>query len=172
MASSRRYVVSLGARSIEVEIRREGDRMNVLVEGESIEAQLSLPDAAGLRRLRLDGRAHELLFTSGDGHCRFAIEGVSFDVAVQDELAVRLASLGGGRSRQAGGAVVSAPMPGLVVRVAVEIGQRVEAGEVCVVLQAMKMENELGAPAAGVVKRIAVQAGQAVEQGQALVEVE
>src|SRR5687767_2037547 len=70
MASSRRYIVSVGARSIEVEIRREGDRVTVLVDGESIEAQLSLPDAAGLRRLRLGGRAYALLLASDEGRCR------------------------------------------------------------------------------------------------------
>lgn len=172
MASSRRYVVFVGARTVEVEIRRDGDRVSVHVEDESTEARLSLPEVTGLRHLRLGNRVFELLLAAGEGRCQLAIDGVSFDVAVQDERAVRLASFGGGRSRRAGGVVVSAPMPGLVVRVAVEVGQRVEAGDVCVVLQAMKMENELGAPAAGVVKRVAVQPGQPVEQGQALVEVE
>jgi biotin carboxyl carrier protein len=63
-------------------------------------------------------------------------------------------------------------MPGLVVRVNVEPGRAVTAGESLVVLQAMKMENELASPRDGTVKAVAVEPGQAVEQGQVLVELE
>jgi biotin carboxyl carrier protein len=61
-------------------------------------------------------------------------------------------------------------MPGLVVRVLVEAGQEVEAGTGLVVLEAMKMENELKAPAGGTVSTVRSQAGEAVEKGQVLVE--
>jgi biotin carboxyl carrier protein len=61
-------------------------------------------------------------------------------------------------------------MPGLIVRVLVEPGQEVEAGAGLVVLEAMKMENELKASAAGTVSAIRSQAGEAVEKGQVLVE--
>jgi biotin carboxyl carrier protein len=63
-------------------------------------------------------------------------------------------------------------MPGLVVRVAVEPGQQIEPGMALVVLEAMKMENELRATAAGVVKTVKAKPGQAVEKGQVLVEFE
>jgi pyruvate carboxylase subunit B len=61
-------------------------------------------------------------------------------------------------------------MPGLVLRVLAEAGQEVGVGAGLVVLEAMKMENELKAPAAGMVGAIRVQPGQAVEKGQVLVE--
>ena len=60
-------------------------------------------------------------------------------------------------------------MPGLVVRVEVAVGQRVEPGAGLVVVEAMKMENELRAPRAGVVREVHVAAGQAVERGAPLV---
>ncbi|HEY0673364.1 MAG TPA: acetyl-CoA carboxylase biotin carboxyl carrier protein subunit, partial [Longimicrobiales bacterium] len=63
-----------------------------------------------------------------------------------------------------------APMPGLVLRVDVEAGQQVNAGQGVVIIEAMKMENELRADAAGVVARILVQPGTAVEKGTVLVE--
>jgi pyruvate carboxylase subunit B len=63
-------------------------------------------------------------------------------------------------------------MPGLVVRVQVEPGQAVAAGAGVVVLEAMKMENELRAAAAGTVRTVRVRPGEAVEKGQALVEFE
>src|SRR5581483_11677857 len=95
--------------------------------------------------------------------------GVPYSVTVQDERAARLASLAAAASHPHTAVTLAAPMPGLVVRVNVAAGASVQKGEPLVVLQAMKMENELGAPRAGVVTRVAAQPGQTVEQGQALV---
>ena len=68
--------------------------------------------------------------------------------------------------------VLKAPMPGLVGRVQVQPGEQVAAGAPLVVLEAMKMENELKAGAPGVVKSVRVVSGEAVEKGQVLVEFE
>jgi propionyl-CoA carboxylase alpha chain len=63
-------------------------------------------------------------------------------------------------------------MPGLVVRIEVQVGDAVQAGQPVVAMEAMKMENELKAETAGVVRRIAVEPGTAVEKGTLLVEFE
>ena len=68
-----------------------------------------------------------------------------------------------------GPAPLVAPMPGLIVRVHVAPGDRVEAGQAVVVMEAMKMENELRAAGAGVVRTVEVRAGTAVEKGALLV---
>lgn len=68
-----------------------------------------------------------------------------------------------------GEAAVTAPMPGLVMRYTVEVGQAVKAGETVVVLEAMKMENALPSPADGVVKKLPFKAGDRVARGEALV---
>jgi pyruvate carboxylase subunit B len=65
-----------------------------------------------------------------------------------------------------------APMPGLVVRVNVKAGDTVEAGQGLIVMEAMKMENELRAHGAGVVKAVRVAPGDAVEKGAVLVEMD
>ena len=70
------------------------------------------------------------------------------------------------------GQILVAPMPGKVVRVAVQAGQEVKAGDELVVVEAMKMENEFRAMAAGTVKQVRVEAGQAVNAGDILVVVE
>jgi biotin carboxyl carrier protein len=67
---------------------------------------------------------------------------------------------------------IVAPTPGLVVEVEVEVGQTVRAGQGVVVVEAMKMENELKAPADGVVASIAVQPGQTVDKGAVLLVLE
>jgi pyruvate carboxylase subunit B len=86
-----------------------------------------------------------------------------------DERTRHIRSLVGAGKSQAAGGTVKAPMPGLVVRVLVQPGQTVAVGTALVVLEAMKMENELKAPVAGVVARVSATPGQAVEKGEILV---
>jgi biotin carboxyl carrier protein len=97
---------------------------------------------------------------------------VSLEVLVEDERAARLASYVRGLTRTSGLEAIAAPMPGLVLSVSVELGQYVGSGQSLIVLQAMKMENELGSPRDGTVKAVNVQPGQAVDQGQVLIELE
>ena len=94
------------------------------------------------------------------------------EVEVVDERARHIRSLASARGRAARSGTVKAPMPGLVVRVQVEPGQTVGPGGGLLLLEAMKMENELRAPSGGRVRAILVEAGQAVEKGQVLVEFE
>ena len=89
-----------------------------------------------------------------------------------DERTHAIRALSGAASAPAGPAPLKAPMPGLVVRVNVAVGDEVAAGQGLVVIEAMKMENELRAAAAGRVKAVRVAVGEAVEKGQLLVEME
>jgi biotin carboxyl carrier protein len=169
---ARRYRVSIGDRTLEVEVDSRGDTPTVTLDGERLPAEMLPADASGLRRLRIGERVYELLLVQSADRVALALEGVSLEVGVEDERAARLAQFGGGPARAGGREVIAAPMPGLVVRVNVEPGRAVTAGESLVVLQAMKMENELASPRDGTVKAVAVEPGQAVEQGQVLVELE
>ena len=81
-------------------------------------------------------------------------------------------AVGKGRAQAAGPATVRAPIPGRVARVMVKPGESVVAGKGLVVLEAMKMENEIRAPRDGVVKELGCSEGAAVETGQALVTIE
>ncbi|HJW48072.1 MAG TPA: acetyl-CoA carboxylase biotin carboxyl carrier protein subunit, partial [Candidatus Limnocylindria bacterium] len=78
--------------------------------------------------------------------------------------------LSGEGARAVGPAPLVAPMPGLIVRVNVQVGDAVQPGAPVVVMEAMKMENELRAQTAGVVSAVRVQPGAAVEKGAVLVE--
>ena len=89
---------------------------------------------------------------------------------VLDERARHIRSLTAAGDRARGPVVLKAPMPGLVVRVHAAAGQAVAAGASLIVLEAMKMENELRAGAPGVVRAVRVAAGAAVEKGEVLVE--
>ncbi|HKT39155.1 MAG TPA: acetyl-CoA carboxylase biotin carboxyl carrier protein subunit, partial [Ktedonobacterales bacterium] len=95
------------------------------------------------------------------------VRGQVYRVRLADERARTLASLAGG-AHASGDANIRAPMPGLVSHVLVEEGVEVQRGQAVVVLEAMKMENDLPAPRAGVVKSLRVSKGQAVNQGDLL----
>ena len=83
-----------------------------------------------------------------------------------------LRELSGASKARAGVANLMAPMPGLIVRINVKEGDAVRAGQGLVVMEAMKMENELRASVNATVKRVAVTAGSAVEKGALLLELE
>jgi biotin carboxyl carrier protein len=165
-----KYLVRLGDRTVEVQVTGS----EVQVDGRTVAAHLASVGGTLLRSLELDGRVHEVAAERGDGAARWriAVGDVRFDVTVTDERAEAIRALLGRAASSTGAGVVVAPMPGLVVRVSAEEGQRVEAGTGLVVVEAMKMENELRAGAPGIVRRILVAPGQAVDKGARLVELD
>jgi biotin carboxyl carrier protein len=164
-----KYVVLLDGQSLEVEV--DGER--VTVAGRVHTATLRVIPGTPLRQLLLDGRPTTLAVESlGQGRWALAPGGERREVEVLDERTVHIRSLTSSGDRPAVSQVLKAPMPGLVLRVEATPGQRVAAGAGLVVLEAMKMENELKASAAAVVRSVRVQAGEAVEKGQILIEFE
>jgi acetyl/propionyl-CoA carboxylase alpha subunit len=124
---------------------------------------------AGSWLLVRDGRVVEA-FVEGDGELRVHLPGLEVPVRIRDPL--RNARARGADGKGAGPATVASPMPGKVVVVLAQVGDEVEEGQGLVVVEAMKMENELRSPKGGKVARVAVEAGQAVEAGAPLIVVE
>lgn len=166
-----KYFVRIGAGVYEVDV--EGSR--VRVDGASLEAHLAAVPGTPLHHLLLAGASwtvavHPADPADGPGWSWvIGAVGERFHVDVVDERTQAIQALAGGRPAGGGGGTVVAPMPGLVVRLEVREGQRVEAGAGLVVVEAMKMENELRAPRGGVVSAVHARVGQAVEKGAALV---
>lgn len=100
------------------------------------------------------------------------VEGQSFEVEIKDELEQMLDKLGFSTASTKQVKEIKAPMPGLVIDIAVTDGQEVNEGDRILILEAMKMENSILIHTAAKIKRVAVTAGQAVEKGQLLVELE
>jgi pyruvate carboxylase subunit B len=109
---------------------------------------------------------------TGKGSYQLWIDGHVYDVEALDERARAIRDLSAAAAGPTGPAPLVAPMPGLVVRVSVSEGDEVETGQGLVVMEAMKMENELRAAGAGRVKRVLATPGMAVEKGAVLVEME
>ena len=122
--------------------------------------------------LTAQGTLHRLAVQSREGRGRFTIwtDGHRFDVEALDERRRAIQDMAGAGSSYSGPAPLIAPMPGLVVRVNVKQGDEVQTGQPLVVMEAMKMENELRSTSAGIVSSVRVQPGVAVEKGAVLVE--
>jgi len=164
-----KYMVRVDGREIEVEVN--GDQ--VMVGGRTHRATLESIPGTPLRQLLVDGRPTTLSMAPlGRGRWAVTEAGERLDLEVLDERAHHIQSLTLATGRRHGAGALKAPMPGLVVRVQVQPGERVSAGSGLVVLEAMKMENELKATSASVVKAVRIEAGEAVEKGQVLVEFE
>ncbi|MBL7740329.1 MAG: biotin/lipoyl-binding protein [Chitinophagaceae bacterium] len=100
------------------------------------------------------------------------VEGETFDIEVKDELDQMLETMGYNFASGKHIKEIKAPMPGLVLSIAVKEGQEISEGDRVLILEAMKMENSITVHANARIKRIAVTAGQAVEKGQVLAELE
>lgn len=123
----------------------------------------------GLYSLIVDGKSYQVHVERTDEGLRMVMWRHRYSVAVLTEREWRLKKVAP-RQQQAGGEVtVKAPMPGLVKSVQVAEGDTVQAGDRLVVLEAMKMENDITAPGAGTVNKVHVAAGSTVDGGKPLV---
>jgi biotin carboxyl carrier protein len=164
-----KFFVTILGREIPVDI--DGDR--VLVEGREAHAHLSPLPASPIRHLLFGPESRAVVMERrGPGEWLLGMAGMRYEVSVVDERTRHLQRLTESGERRAGQLTLRAPMPGLVVRILAAPGQTVDAGQGLVVLEAMKMENELRATARGVVRAVQVSEGQAVEKGALLLEFE
>ena len=172
-----KYYVRVGEppRTVEVEVTGE----QVTLDGTTLEAHLAAVPGTPLYHLLLGGESWTVAaqpLEHGErgtgGRWMLGVGGERVEVEVIDERTRQIEALTGRRPVVAASGGVVAPMPGLVVRVPVVEGQHVEAGAALVVVEAMKMENELRSPRAGVVRRVHVAIGQTVEKGALLVTVD
>lgn len=167
--------VKIASREALVEVE-QGDRpgqVRVSVDGKDYEVDVSdSGSAAGALSLLIGGRQVEVFSRRerSDGGAKtyeLGIDGRQFSATVADPLAHLAQEAAGG----AGSERVDAYMPGRVVALLVEAGAEVEPGQGVLVLEAMKMENEIAAETGGIVKEFFVEVGQAVEGGDPLFQV-
>lgn len=164
-------VVRHGGRERKVSFERQGSRVRMDLEGRSVELDVrSLP--GGVRSILVEGAHHDVTVRQL-GNDRFEVAG-EFGTEVVEVLDTLTHLAASSHDAQVGSAreSVSAYMPGRVVQVLIEEGDTVEAGAGVLVLEAMKMENEIQAERAGTVCKLLVAAGEAVEAGDPLYEIE
>lgn len=150
----------------------DGD--SVTLNGRRVRAHLEQVPGTGTLLLTVGDDVHRVQVRRGAERGQFdlSIGGYRVHAEALDERSLAIRELAGAAARPAGPAHLVAPMPGLIVRINVAEGDQVRPGQGLVVMEAMKMENELRAAAAAVVRRILVAPGSAVEKGTMLLELE
>ena len=164
-------IARLGDREENVSVERTERGYRITV-GDAVHEVDAVHAGDGSYSLIHDGVQHEVSVRPGtDGHYQVITAGGESDVWLMDPL-VHLALEAHGEAAGSGPRQVTAYMPGRVVELLVAQGDRVEAGQGVLVLEAMKMKNEIQAESGGVVSRFLVEEGQTVEGGDPLFELE
>ena len=165
---SLKYIVDVNGQNVTVELGPGG----IEVDGEPVTAHLEEVEGTPVYLLTIAGALHRLAIVRREGRGQYSIlsDDNRFDVEALDERRRAIRDMTGKSAAASGPAPLIAPMPGLVVRVNVRPGEEVQPGQSLVVMEAMKMENELRATAAGRVGSVRVQPGVAVEKGAVLIE--
>jgi biotin carboxyl carrier protein len=182
-----RYVATLQNQTITIDLPTNGHQRDVTLGNRALavawrpvgETSLTVGEASEMRAghysLLVGARSFDVYIQpvtaeDEDGAARVFdvhLRGHVYRVRLADERTRALASLAGG-AHSAGDVNIRAPMPGLVSNVLIEEGAEVQRGEAVIVLEAMKMENDLTTPRPGIVKSLRVTKGQTVNQGDLL----
>jgi pyruvate carboxylase subunit B len=164
------YVVEVNGRRYTVELR-EGE---AIVDGTAHRVSLQSVSGTPVRIVTVDSAVHRMVLRerASRGRYRLWLDGQRYAAEALDSRARAIRDMQASTGHQAGPAPLIAPMPGLIVQLRVKVGDTIAAGDGLVVMEAMKMENELRAVAAGRVRAVHVTAGAVVEKGALLVELE
>ena len=161
-----KYVTTINGERFEIDIDKDG---NLLVNGEPRDVDFR-PLGSSLYSIIMDNRSFQAVIDEERGTYSVMILGRLYEGQVLDERAMLMAQR---RVPVAGGSgELQAPMPGLIIKVRVEVGQEVRQGKTCVILESMKMQNELKAPVGGIVKTVFVESGQTVDKNDVLLTIE
>lgn len=160
-----KYVTIINERRYEIEIDNAG---RVLVDGEARDVDF-LNLGGSLFSVITENRSFEAVIDDDDDKIAVMMTGRLFEAQVLDERAQLMMQRRGAQASGSGD--VQAPMPGLIVEITASPGSTVSQGDTLIILESMKMQNELKSPAAGTVRTIHVEAGQAVDKNDLLVEI-
>jgi len=163
-----KYITTLGDREYAIEII---DDNRVSVDGVVYEMDFESISGQPVFSLLFDGKSHEAYVYPDEDQWEVLLNGILYPVLVEDEREKRLRSSFGSRPSSSGEYYLKAPMPGLVISIPVSDGTEVAEGDVLVILESMKMQNELKSPKAGIVSRVRVGQGDNVERKQTLMSV-
>jgi pyruvate carboxylase subunit B len=165
-----KYIVTVNG--VRYTVQRDGDQ--VALGDTEAAATLEQVGDTPVRLVTIGTAVHRVIVKHrvGKGAYQLWLDGHVYDVEALDERARAIRDLSAAAAGPAGPAPLVAPMPGLIVRIAVAEGDTVHAGQGLIVMEAMKMENELRAPGNGTVRRVTVATGTAVEKGTILIELD
>ena len=164
-----KYITTIDNKEYQVEII---DDMHVSIDGKIVDVDFQSVKSQPVFSLIVDGKSYEAYVYQGEESLEILVKGRLYHSRVEDERERRLRAASGGSKVADGIFYLKAPMPGLIISVAVEEGQEVKEGDVLLILESMKMQNELKSPKDGIVGKIQVADGDSVEQRQKILSVE
>ncbi len=173
-----KFSITLDGRDHTLELTRQNG-LSCLLDGDRFEAEAA-EVRPGVYSLLLGGKSFHVQVSpraaawsgspgSGTGDYSVQVDGIHYAVSIRDS---RRRSRGGPGMTLAGKQNVTAPMPGKVVRILVSEGQQVQSGQGLIVIEAMKMQNEIKGSTSGKVQKVSVREGQAVNAGETLLVME
>jgi biotin carboxyl carrier protein len=160
-----KYVATIEDQIYEIEINSDRE---IVVDGRHLAVDFQSVAGEPVYSLILEGRSYEGFVYPVDDGLQVLLKGRLHHVGVEDERQRRLREASGGGPAPSGDIQLKAPMPGLVVGVPVEPGQAVGRGSLLIILESMKMQNEIKAPRDGTVAAVRVKAGDRVDQNQVM----
>ncbi len=162
-----KYFVQVNSRQLEVDVVERLGELKIAVNGKPLDLSYEEVDALGQVALLSDGKSYGVSIEGDMNKASVVIAGHLYAVEIEDER--ERAAHAAERAASKGGGVVKAVMPGIVFKLLVKEGEQVEAGQSLLILEAMKMQNEIAAPAAGRIKTLHVREKEAVAGGAKLV---
>jgi biotin carboxyl carrier protein len=163
------YFAEIGGIEYQIEILSE---TKVIINGTPHEIDYQPLKLGSSCSLLIDGRSFEPNTFQENGDWEILLEGRRFRVKVEDEREKQLRLASGQTALQKGKYILYSPMPGLVIDILVKEGDQVKEGDVLVILESMKMQNELRAPRAGIITRVQAALNDNVERKEALLTLE
>jgi biotin carboxyl carrier protein len=160
-----KYVTSTGDESFEIEINGEND---LLVNGQRMVIDFRSVVGQSVYSLIVNGKSYEALVQPTEEGLEVLLHGQLFQISIEDERQRRLRQSTGSVTVRRGEFHLKAPMPGLIVTVHVRDGQEVKKGDRMIVLESMKMQNEISSPTDGTVRTLRIKPGDSVDQNQVL----
>lgn len=162
-----KYITTINEKEYTVEILND---KQVTINGKTLNVDFVSVSGQPVFSLIVEGHSYEAYIYEEDEQYQVQLKGVQYNADVIDEREKRLRD-GGEGGVGSGEFVLKAPMPGLVVAVPVKEGDTVVKGQVLVILESMKMQNELKCPRDGIVTRVKIEQGQTVEQKQPMISI-
>lgn len=160
-------IVKVDDKTVRLEVKKQDEKFEVLLNGES--KQVTVVDHDGRRMtLIIDNRPFDVIFA---GENAVIVNNQEYSVDIYDEQVAKLIKTGAVKSQKQD-LVVKAAMPGLIIEVSVKEGEQVKEGQGLLIIEAMKMQNEMQSTRDGVVKKIDIKKGQTVNSGDSLIIIE
>ena len=164
-----KYFTKVSGRELQVEVVESDGGLSLIVNGKPRHAEIDRIGSDNLFSLIMGNRSHQLFVEEADNGHWVSVDGHKFFVELEDEKAHFIRGLIKSDAKPQRLSEIKAPMPGLIVKLFVKENQPVKKGDGLVIIEAMKMENEIRANGDGTVKKILLNEGDSVDKGAVLI---